>query len=81
MTVFSAAAFREEPCQILSPAVFHGRNSNQLRFDNPARCRGFREGFRQIRREAVEARMRVVHVGFGQPDIGATLLQAKWFAG
>ncbi len=53
---------------LLQP-FFHCRNSNQLRLDNPARCRGFREGFRQIRREAVEARMRVIHVGFGQPDV------------
>ncbi len=47
----------------------HCRNGDQVGFDNPARCRRFREGFRQIRREAVETRVGVVHVGFRQPDI------------
>ena len=50
--------------------LLHRRDRDQFGFDNPARCRRFREGFRQIRREAVEARVRVVHVVFGQPDIG-----------
>lgn len=48
----------------------HCRDGDQFGFNNPARCGRFREGFRQIWREAVEARMGIVHVGFGQPDIG-----------
>ncbi|SAH11138.1 Uncharacterised protein [Enterobacter hormaechei] len=47
----------------------HRRDRDQVGFDNPARCRRFRERFRQIRREAFQARVGVVHVGFGQPDI------------
>ena len=53
----------------------HCRNGDQFGFNNPARCRRFREGFRQIWREAVEARMGIVHVGFGQPDIGQSFFK------
>ena len=49
--------------------LLHRRDCNQFGFDNPARFRRFREGFRQVRREAFQARVGVVHVGFGQPDV------------
>ena len=53
----------------------HCRNGDQFGFNYPLRGGCLREGFRQIRCEAVETRMRVVHVGFGQPDIGQPLSQ------
>ena len=55
----------------------HCRNRDQFGFNNPARCRRLREGFRQIRREAFQASVGVVHVGFGQPDIGQPFSQRR----
>gem|GEM_PF-3915347 len=63
---------------LLQPSV-HRRNGNQLRFDNAVGGCRFREGFREIGRKAVQARPGILHIGFGQPDMGKPCGQSGGF--
>ena len=61
--------------EFLLKAVLHCRNGDYFRFDNPTAGGRFREGFRQIGREALKAGMGALHVVGGQADVRQSLRQ------